>query len=145
MTVKERLVKYIRYIKSTNRAFSLSIGMSQNYVSSIRKSVQPEVITTIAVQYPDLNTGWLLTGEGEMLKPKENKAGNTNTVINKGRDLHLRHFGDGNSTDNYNGDGENESLTIEKQQREIEFLQKENERLKGEVEFLRGLLLKDTK
>lgn len=71
MSVKERLVDYIKFKKMTNRGFSLSIGMSENYVASMRKSIQPSVIQKITEKYPDLNTGWLLTGEGEMLKNKE--------------------------------------------------------------------------
>ena len=34
----------------------------------MRVSIQPEKVLMIAKQFPDLNTGWLLTGEGEMLK-----------------------------------------------------------------------------
>ncbi len=38
------------------------------YVNNIRVSIQPDKITSIALHFPELNTGWLLTGEGEMLK-----------------------------------------------------------------------------
>lgn len=68
MTVKERLEKYISAKNISVRSFSLSIGMSGNYVSSMRKSIHPRVLTKISELYPDLNTNWLLTGEGEMLK-----------------------------------------------------------------------------
>lgn len=69
MTVRERIVSYIRSKGLTNRGFSLSIGMSENYVASMRRSIQPGVVAKIAARYPDLNTGWLLTGEGQMLRP----------------------------------------------------------------------------
>lgn len=68
MSVKERLAKYAKHKGMSNRAFSLSIGMSENYISSMRKSIQPDVVNNIALQYPDLNVEWLITGEGEMLK-----------------------------------------------------------------------------
>ena len=35
----------------------------------MRKSLQPDKIKSIAMNYPDLNTDWLITGEGEMLRP----------------------------------------------------------------------------
>ena len=68
MSVKERLTKYAKHKGMSNRSFSLSIGMSENYISSMRKSIQPDVVNNIALQYPDLNVEWLITGEGEMLK-----------------------------------------------------------------------------
>lgn len=37
----------------------------------MRVSMQPEKVTSIAERYPELNTGWLLTGEGDMLKNSE--------------------------------------------------------------------------
>lgn len=67
-SVKERLIAYLKYKDIGQKAFALSIGKSAGYVNAIRKSIQPDTINSIAMQYPDLNTGWLLTGEGEMLK-----------------------------------------------------------------------------
>ena len=55
----------------------------------MRKSIDPEKLQSIAKNYPDLNTGWLMTGEGEMLKNIHQTAngdgnmqvaGNGNTV-----------------------------------------------------------------
>ncbi|MCD8313180.1 MAG: hypothetical protein LUC24_03380 [Bacteroidales bacterium] len=37
-------------------------------MKNIRKSIQPEKLRCIALTFPDLNTGWLMTGEGRMLK-----------------------------------------------------------------------------
>jgi hypothetical protein len=34
----------------------------------MRKSIQPDKVESIALNFPDLNVGWLLTGEGLMLK-----------------------------------------------------------------------------
>ena len=85
MGVKERLIEFLSYEGIGQKRFAESIGMSSGYVNAIRKSIQPDTIHKIAMQYPDLNTGWLLTGEGEMLRDgvsaektvddeKENKA-----------------------------------------------------------------------
>lgn len=67
MTVKERLVKYIQYKKISNSSFCRSIGVSNAFISSMVKSIQPDKIERIALNFPDLNTGWLLTGNGSML------------------------------------------------------------------------------
>lgn len=69
MSVKERLIAYLDYKKVSKSDFGRSIGVSSAYVTSMRKSIDPEKLQSIAKNYPDLNTGWLMTGEGEMLKP----------------------------------------------------------------------------
>lgn len=71
MSVKERLKKYLNSKNISMRQFTIAIGVSSSYVNNINKSIQPDKIDSITNQYPDLNTGWLLTGEGEMLKSKE--------------------------------------------------------------------------
>lgn len=68
MTVKERLIAYLDYKKVSKSDFGRSIGVSSAYVTSMRKSIDPEKLQSIAKNYPDLNTGWLMTGDGEMLK-----------------------------------------------------------------------------
>jgi transcriptional regulator with XRE-family HTH domain len=68
MTVRERLIRYLKYKKISQSAFEKSVNLSNGYVNNIRKSIQPDKIQRIALQYQDLNAGWLLTGEGEMLR-----------------------------------------------------------------------------
>lgn len=67
-TVKERLLAYLSAKGISARKFSLSCGLSENYVVNIKKSIQPEKLEQISSVYPDLNPGWLMTGEGEMLR-----------------------------------------------------------------------------
>ena len=71
MSIKERLIKYLNYKNISKRKFELSIGVSNSYVNNINKSIQPDKVYSIARIYPDLNTGWLMTGEGEMLKGED--------------------------------------------------------------------------
>lgn len=72
MSVKERLISFIRYKSISVRKFEITCGLSLGYVNNIRVSIQPDKVSSIAVCFPDLNTGWLLTGEGEMLKADKN-------------------------------------------------------------------------
>ncbi len=82
MSVKERLIAYLDYKKVSKSDFGRSIGVSSAYVTSMRKSIDPEKLQSIAKNYPDLNTGWLMTGEGEMLKNPESLPMN-NAGINE--------------------------------------------------------------
>ena len=66
--IKGRLSAYLRSKGINNSEFGRSIGVSNAYISSIRKSIQPDKVEKIANTFPDLNMKWLLTGEGNMLE-----------------------------------------------------------------------------
>jgi hypothetical protein len=68
MSVKERLISFVKSNKMSIRKFELTCGLSLGYINNIRVSIQPDKISRIASHFPELNTGWLLTGEGEMLR-----------------------------------------------------------------------------
>ena len=82
MTVKERLKLYLKQKNINASEFGRTIGVSNAYISSIVQSIPPDKLQRITLNYPDLNTGWLLTGEGEMLKTDTMKATNTAEQFN---------------------------------------------------------------
>ena len=67
-TVKDRLIAYLSEKKLSKAEFGRRIGASSAFVTSMRKSMQPDKIERIAQEFPDLNIVWLQTGDGEMLK-----------------------------------------------------------------------------
>ncbi len=77
MTVKERIREFIKYKGLSERKFCLSIDVSAAFVNSIVKSIQPDKVERIALQYPELNITWLLTGKGEMINTPEDFSGNS--------------------------------------------------------------------
>ena len=104
-SVKERLKAYIKFKNISVRNFESTCGLSYGFVGNMRNSMQPDKISRISHYFPDLNTGWLLTGEGQMLKESTTNvgeiSGNGNTVgmtvsqtikrnsgQNAGRDIH---------------------------------------------------------
>ena len=68
-TIKERLTAYLRYKGINKSEFGRIIGVSNAYISSMRKSIQPDKAEKIASSFPDLNITWLMTGDGDMLSP----------------------------------------------------------------------------
>jgi hypothetical protein len=72
-TVKDRLILFIKSQGISVNKFEKICGFSTGYVANMRKSLQPDKVMSIIQNFPALNTGWLFTGEGEMLKgQKEN-------------------------------------------------------------------------
>lgn len=65
--VQQRLRYFISTLGITEREFCKRVGLSPAYVSSMRKSVSPSVMSKISELYPSLNPQWLLAGFGEML------------------------------------------------------------------------------
>ena len=67
-TVKERLMKYLYKKDIKSNYFCSKIGVSAAFISSMRKSIQPDKLYSIAVNFPDLSIEWLLTGQGNMYR-----------------------------------------------------------------------------
>lgn len=83
-SVKERLKSYIKFKNISVRSFESTCGFSYGFVGNMRNSMQPDKILRISHCFPDLNAGWLITGEGEMLKDSSTTvgevSGNDNTI-----------------------------------------------------------------
>jgi len=70
----DRLMQFIKFAGLSARQFDLSIGASNGYTLRMVKnnaSIGSDVIENILKVYPQLNVVWLITGEDEMLKKKE--------------------------------------------------------------------------
>ena len=59
---------FVAHTKLSKRKFQERIGVSNSYIQNISESIGADVMNRISIQFPELNTGWLLTGEGEMLR-----------------------------------------------------------------------------
>jgi len=71
MSVKQRLLYYIKTKGMTVRAFEKSVPLSNGYVNNISRSISEEKLLLISQHYPELNPVWLMMGEGEMLLEKK--------------------------------------------------------------------------
>lgn len=91
-TIKERLISFIKYLQIGQGKFESQCGLANGYVNNIRRSITPEKLQQIALQFPDLNTGWLMTGEGEMLRSRVSQTSHGNNSPNIAGDNNT--FGD---------------------------------------------------
>lgn len=73
-SVKERLQEYLQYKRIKQVDFARRIGASPAYVAAMRRSISDEKVMQIRNAFPDLNTDWLLYGQGEMLMPEKQTA-----------------------------------------------------------------------
>lgn len=73
-TVKERLKEFIKSLGISEREFCRRVGVGSAYIQSIRKSIMPDTLQQITMQFPQLNPLWLMIGDGEMLIPEEKPA-----------------------------------------------------------------------
>ena len=117
-TVKERLMKYLYKKDIKSNYFCSKIGVSAAFISSMRKSIQPDKLYSIAVNFPDLNIEWLLTGQGNMYRKSYENVNKEDmellSVVKKFQDQ------------------------IEKKDEEISILKKRIEELEGKPSSKRG-------
>ena len=70
-TVKDRIREFIKFKNISVREFERICNFSNGYINGIRQTIMPNKMSAISLKFPDLNPGWLLTGEGEMLLDKK--------------------------------------------------------------------------
>ena len=70
MTIKERTYSFIEHKGITVKKFEELCGLSNGYISSMRKGFGSDKLNNVLTMFPELNREWLLYGEGEMLNPK---------------------------------------------------------------------------
>lgn len=73
-TVKERLIKFLKFKGLNKKRFEEKVGLSNGYIGSIRVGIGSRVLLKIENVFPELNTNWLVTGEGNMLKADATKS-----------------------------------------------------------------------
>lgn len=82
--MKQRIKEYLKYKGVKIIDFSATIGVSNAYISSIRRSIQPDKLVRIQQAYPDLNIEWLVTGRGNMLNTPQQAMSVINNGTNSG-------------------------------------------------------------
>lgn len=68
ISIKQRLLQFLSYKNIGQNKFEKMVGLSNGYIKALRHSPSYEKIQMIIRSFPELNEGWLLTGEGEMLQ-----------------------------------------------------------------------------
>lgn len=72
-TLKERLDTFLRNKNLSQAKFAEIVGLSVGFANNVKNSISTKSLTKIKMAFPDLNTTWLLTGEGDMMANDSNK------------------------------------------------------------------------
>lgn len=87
--VKNRIREFINYLHISTKAFEESCGLSNGYVSSIRKGIGHRALEQITEAYPELSKIWLLTGDGPMIVDKSTQINiRANSIGNQANTVH---------------------------------------------------------
>lgn len=82
MSIKERIYTFIKYKDITVKKFEEMCGLSNGYISSMRKGFGTEKLNNVLKLFPELNREWLIYGEGKMLNNTINQTNTNGDNIN---------------------------------------------------------------
>jgi hypothetical protein len=66
--MKERLMAFIAHLGMSVRAFEQSCGRPNGFVNNMKDNLSVKTLGEISARYPELDTQWLITGEGTMTR-----------------------------------------------------------------------------
>lgn len=93
MDMKDRLMQFINYKNISVQAFEVKANLSNGAVSKMGNGTRRSTIDKISNSYPDLSTNWLITGEGEMIKPIQSVGDISNSSVSgvnvSGQDIYI--------------------------------------------------------
>lgn len=93
MGLQERIREFIHYKSLTPKQFEQITGLSNGAFAKLSDNTRQNTINRISIAFPELNTNWLLTGEGEMTKPIQQVGDISNSNVSgvnvSGTDIHI--------------------------------------------------------
>lgn len=67
-------MEFLTHLQIGQSKFEKNTGLANGLINNIKRNISTKSLNKISSFYPQLNTAWLLTGEGEMLL-SETKTG----------------------------------------------------------------------
>lgn len=65
--IQDRIKQFIEYKGISVSAFERNCGLGNAFVRNIKKTISVDKLEQILKAYPEINRGWLITGDGSML------------------------------------------------------------------------------
>lgn len=86
-TVKARLKHFVKSVNLSEGKFERETGISRGAVSNVGAGLNTTTLDRITAKFPQLNTTWLLKGEGEMIKTEVETNDKIKSVVNQKKKL----------------------------------------------------------
>ena len=64
MYIKDRLDIFTQHKELIRRKLQDKIKVSNSYIQNISKRISSDILNRVSIQYPELNTDWLLIWSG---------------------------------------------------------------------------------
>ena len=132
MNMKSRIIDFVKSQKMSIREFERVCNFPNGTIGAFKNDINNKRRVVIFEKFPQLNTKWLLTGEGEMLNHLHNEATHN---INSSNNTYINGVGD-NSQDKTNEKNIYNEMIIT--QRElIDSLKEQITKYRKEIEYLK--------
>ncbi len=132
MNMKSRIIDFVKSQKMSIREFERVCNFPNGTIGAFKNDINNKRRVVIFEKFPQLNTKWLLTGEGEMLNHLHNEATHN---INSSNNTYINGVGD-NSQDKTNEKNIYNEMIIT--QRElIDSLKEQITQYRKEIEYLK--------
>ena len=133
--MKSRIIDFVKSQKMSIREFERVCNFPNGTIGAFKNDINNKRRVVIFEKFPQLNTKWLLTGEGEMLNHPHNEATHN---INSSNNTYINSVGD-NSQDKTNEKNIYNEMIIT--QRElIDSLKEQITQYRKEIEYLRQII-----
>ncbi len=139
--IKKRILQVIELKQITKYEFYKKSGIARGILDQ-NNGISEENISKFLEYMPDINTHWLLTGQGNMEYGRPTNINGSKNIIQSGTTENSAQIIDGrkNTTNNKSADT-NELQTLKQQfsflEKENQLLTKENDLLKREIDLLK--------
>lgn len=65
--IKDRLLAFLKHLGMGQANFEKATGLSNGLINNMKDNLSTKSLNKISAKFPQLNSSWLLTGEGNML------------------------------------------------------------------------------
>lgn len=72
--VRGRLLEFLDHLGLDKSVFEREAGLANGFVDKTNARMRKSSLNAISARFPQLNTDWLMTGQGEMLKDTKEVA-----------------------------------------------------------------------
>lgn len=71
--MKDRLLAFIAHLGISAKEFERTCGRPNGFVNNLKENMSVRTLGEISARYPQLDTQWLISGRGDMIRTETDK------------------------------------------------------------------------